>query len=135
MALSLIEQVRLLVQDNTPGLYIISDDEINFLLQRNGNRVNPTAMEAAKIILMNLSMRGDSTVDIFSIKGGKAAEQYRLALQLFLKDPNLNPVLNNVQGYVGGVSKSDMVANDGNPDNNFVPSTKSPDYPDSPFGI
>ena len=71
MALSLIDQVRLLVQDNTPGLYIISDEEINFLLQRNNNKLNPTALEAAKIILMNLSMRGDSTVDIFSIKGGK----------------------------------------------------------------
>lgn len=135
MALSLIDQVRLLVQDNTPGLYIISDEEINFLLQRNGNRLNPTALEAAKIILMNLSMRGDSTVDIFSIKGGKAAEQYRLALQLFIKDPNMNPMLNNVQGYFGGVSKSDMVANDGNLDNNLVPSAKSTSTPDNYFGV
>lgn len=135
MALSLIDQVRLLVQDNTPGLYIISDEEINFLLQRNNNKLNPTALEAAKIILMNLSMRGDSTVDIFSIKGGKAAEQYRLALQLFLKDPNLNPMINNVQGYFGGVSKSDMVANDGNLDNNLVPSAKSTDTPDDYFSV
>lgn len=135
MALSNIDAVRLLVQDNTPGLYIISDEEINFLLQRNNNKLNPTALEAAKIILMNLSMRGDSTVDIFSIKGGKAAEQYRLALQLFLKDPNLNPMINNVQGYFGGVSKSDMVANDGNLDNNLVPSAKSTDTPDDYFSV
>lgn len=135
MALSNIDAVRLLVQDNTPGLYIISDEEINFLLQRNNNKLNPTALEAAKIILMNLSMRGDSTVDIFSIKGGKAAEQYRLALQLFLKDPNLNPMINNVQGYFGGVSKSDMVANDGNLDNNLVPSTKSTSTPNDYFGV
>ena len=135
MALSLIDQVRLLVQDNTPGLYIISDEEINFLLQRNNNRLNPTALEAAKIILMNFSMRGDSTVDIFSIKGGKAAEQYRLALQLLIKDPNLNPMINNVQGYFGGVSKSDMVANDGNLDNNLVPSAKSTSTPNDYFGV
>lgn len=122
MALSLIDQVRLLVQDNTPGLYMISDDEVHFLLQRNNNNVNRASLEAAKIILMNLAMRGDSTVDIFSVKGAKAAEQYRLALQLFLKDPNTNPVLQNTQAYFGGVSKSDMELNDGNSDNNLVPS-------------
>jgi hypothetical protein len=135
MSLSLIEQVRLLVQDNTPGLYLISDEEIQFLLLRNYNSVDKTAIEAAKIILMNLSMRGDNSVDIFSIRGSKAAEQYRLALQLFLKDPNLNPMINNVKGYFGGVSKSDMEANDGNPDNNTVPTSKSTYYPSNPFNI
>ena len=121
MELSLIEQVRLLIQDNTPGLYVISDLEINYLLTRNNNNINRTALEAAKVVLLNLSMRGDSTVDIFSLKGSKAAEQYRLALQLFIKDPNLNPVMQNVQGYFSGVSKSDMEANDANTDNFLVP--------------
>lgn len=122
MPLSLIDQVRLLVQDNTPGLYLISDDEVNFLLQRNNNNVNRASLDAAKIILMNLAIRGDSQVDIFSIKGAKAAEQYRLALQLFLKDPSTNPVLQNTQAYFGGVSKSDMELNNGILDNNLVPS-------------
>lgn len=120
MALSSIEQVRLLVQDNTPGLYLISDEELYFLLQRNNNNVDRTAVEAAKIILLNLSMRGDQTVDIFSIKGAKAAEQYRMALTLFIKDPNLNPLLRTVQGYAGGVSLSDMQANNANSDNYLV---------------
>lgn len=121
MALSLISQVRFLVQDNTPGLYLISDEEISFLLQRNNNNVDRTALEAAKVILLNLSMRGDQTVDIFSIKGAKSAEQYRMALQLFIKSPDLNPILKNVQGWVGGVSKSEMETNDSNSDNNTVP--------------
>lgn len=125
MELSLIEQVRLLIQDNTPGLYVISDLEINYLLTRNSNSINRTALEAAKIVLMNLSMRGDSSVDIFSLKGSKAAEQYRLALQLFIKDPNLNPILQNVQGYFGGVSKSDMENNNANSDNSLVPSVNT----------
>ncbi len=42
MALTLNQQVRLLCQDNTPGLYIISDDEIDFLLERNNNSVDRT---------------------------------------------------------------------------------------------
>lgn len=120
MALSSIEQVRFLIQDNTPGLYLISDEEIYFLLQRNNNNVDRTALEAAKVILLSLSMRGDQTVDIFSVKGSKAAEQYRMALQLFIKSPDLNPILKTVQGWVGGISKTEMQLNDSNTDNNTV---------------
>ncbi len=125
MAMTLIDQVRFLIQDNTPGLYIISDEEIAFLLNRNNKNVDRTALEAAKVVLLNLSMRGDQTVDIFSIKGNKAAEQYRLSLQLFIKDPNMNPILKTVCGWVGGISKTEMLANDNNSDNNIVPSPNS----------
>ena len=120
MALTNIQQVRLLVQDSTPGLYIVSDDEINFFLERNSNNINRTALEVAKVILLNLSMRGDSQIDIMSIKGSKAAEAYRLALELFIKSPELNPALQNAGAYFGGVSISDMQANDLNTDNNIV---------------
>ena len=134
MALTNIQQVRLLVQDNEVGLYILSDDEITFLLERNNNSVDRTSIEAAKIILFKLSQRTDETVDIFSIRGGKAAEQYRLSLQMWLKDPNLNPLLNNIKGYVGGVSKSDMEQNDANSDNNLLPTSYPISVPSSdPF--
>jgi hypothetical protein len=118
MALTPIQQVRLLVQDCEPGLYFLADDEIEFLLERNADSINATSIEAARLILFKLAQRSDETVDTFSIKGSKAAEQYRLALQLYLKDSNLNPILNNVGGYVGGISKSDMESNDANTDNN-----------------
>jgi hypothetical protein len=125
MALTLIQQVRLLVQDSTPGLYIVSDDEINFFLERNSNNLNRTALEVAKVILLNLSMRGDNTIDIMSIKGSKTAEAYRLALELFIKSPELNPILQSTQGYFGGVSLTDIDANNANSDNNVVSSTES----------
>ena len=59
-------------------------------------------------------------MDVFSVRGSKAAEQYRLALELYIKNPQLNPLYNNLKGYVGGVSISDMEANVANPDNNIV---------------
>lgn len=135
MALTTIEQVRLLIQDNSPGLYLISDEELDFLLERNNDSVNRTSLEAAKIVLLNLSMRGDESVDIFSLKGSKAAEQYRLALQMFIKDPSLNPVYQNLQGYFGGVSKSDMEANDANVDNNTIPRVNESSNPTDYFGV
>lgn len=120
MALSLIQQVRLLVQDSVPGLYFCSDDEIQYFLDRNSQNVNRASLEVARVILLNLSMRSDSTVDILSIKSSKAAASYALALQLFLKDASLNPVLTNCSGYAGNISLTDMQANVDNKDNNYI---------------
>ena len=122
MALTLNQQVRLLCQDNTPGLYIISDDEIDFLLQRNNNNVDKAVYEALQIMLRYLAQRGDESIDIFSIRGSKSAEQLRLAIELYLKDPANNPLYKNLKGYVGGVSISDMDANNANLDNNIIQS-------------
>ena len=122
MSLTPIQQIRLTVQDNTPGLYIISDDELDWLLEKNNNNVAKASIDAARIILLNLSQRNDETVDIMSIKSSKAAENYRLALESFLKDPNSNPLYKNLKGYVGGVSISDMDANNANLDNNIIQS-------------
>lgn len=137
MALTLIQQVRLNVADNEPGLYIISDDEITWLLEKNSNSVPRASLDAARIILLNLAQRGDEIVDIFSIKGKSAAEQYRLALELFIKDPSLNPLIGNLQGYFGGVSKADMQANNDNCDNNIVENPTKDRYPLStgPFSV
>jgi hypothetical protein len=122
MALSSIAQVRLLTQDNAVGFYFVSDDEIEFFLARNNQNVNKTALEVAKVILLQLSMwSANETVDIFSVTGGsKSAEQYRLSLQMFLRSPELNPVFTSVNAYAGGISLTDMQANVDNSDNNYI---------------
>ena len=124
-----LQEIRLLIADNTPGLYIISDDEINYLLDRNYSNINRTTLDAARIILFNLAQRSDTTVDILSIRGSQAAKSYKEALQLYIKDHNLNGLLNNLTPYVGGISKSDMALNKASPDNNYVkpPLSFSPD--------
>lgn len=120
MALTNIEKVRIELQDTEVGLLLLSDDEIQYFLDKNNNSVARASIDGAKSILLKLSMRSDETVDIFSIKGSKAAEQYRESLKLYLRDPFLNPVLTNVQGWVGGVSNKEMTINDETTDNNYV---------------
>ena len=115
-----IEIVRLNVQDNEPGFYFLSDDEIKYLLDSVNGNTGKASLKAAQIILFKLAQAGDETVDIFSIKGSKAAESYRLALEMYIKNPSMNPMLDDVSLYVGGVSKSDMQANDCNLDNNII---------------
>ena len=133
MALSNLEKLRIEIGDNAgAGLYILDDDSLDYFLAKNNQNIPRAALDAAKTILFNLAQRGEETVDIFSIKGSKASEQYRLALQLYLRDPSLNPLLRNCQGWFGGVSLVEMQANRGTLDNNIVGTLANPKYPAYP---
>ena len=120
MAYTLIQQVKLEVADLDPSFPLLSDSDYEYLLLKHNNSVVRSAVDAARIILLMLSQRTDETVSIFSVRGSKVADQYRLALELYIKNPQLNSLYNNLKGYFGGVSLSDMDANNSNPDNNIV---------------
>ena len=115
-----IQQIRVAVGDVDVQFPILDDSTYEYFLSKNNDSVRRASMDAAKSILMQLSMRGDQTIDIFTVKGGKSAEQYRMSLQMFLRDPNMNPVLSLANGYAGGISKSDMNSNNSKADTNFV---------------
>jgi hypothetical protein len=120
MALTNLEKLRIELADTEPGLFILDDDTLEYFLEKNNDSIPRATLDAAKTILLKLAQTGSETVDIFSIRGEKAAEQYRLALQLFIRDPNLNPLIKNIQGWVGGISKTEMLANQDTVDNNIV---------------
>lgn len=112
MAFTDIQKVRIEIADTDITFPILSDDEYEYLLEKNNNSIRTAAIDAARIVLMKLSITSnDETVDIFSIKGSKAAEQYREALKLYLKNPDLNPLLSSAMPYAGGLSRADMEAN------------------------
>ena len=116
-----IDKVRIEVGDMDKALPILTDDVYQYFLDKNKNNIALSCVDAAKTILFKLSQQADDTVDILTLKGSKVAEQYRLALQLYLRDPSMNPLLNNARAWFGGVSVSEMKANDANPDNNLIP--------------
>jgi hypothetical protein len=115
-----IQDLRYELGDTSVEFPIMSDAEYQYFLTKNSNALQRSAMDAAKSIMLKLSMRTDETIDIFSIKGASAAKNYMQALQLYIKNPDLNAMYDKVQGYAGGISKSDMQANDANLDNNIV---------------
>lgn len=131
MALTLIQQVRIEVADISTEFPLLDDTTYQYFLDKNNSSIQKTALDAAKTIMLLLSMRGDETVDIFSTKGSKAAEQYRLALQLYISNPTLNPVFTSVNPYAGGISLNDIETNITNTDNNYV---QTPEFP-STYGI
>lgn len=132
-----IQALRYELGDTSPELPIMSDDEYSYFLSKNDYVVRRAAMDAAKSIMLKLSMRDDSVVDVFSIKGSAAARNYMQALQLYIKNPDLNSLYEKVQGYAGGISKQDMQTNDSNLDNNIVkqPTSETFTYRPSSFGI
>ena len=115
-----IQALRYELGDVSPEFPIMSDEEYRYFLSKNDYVVRRAAMDAAKSIMFKLSMRDDSSVDLFSIKGSAAAKNYMQALLMFIKNPDLNSLYDKVQGYAGGISKADMQANDSNLDNNIV---------------
>ena len=132
-----IQALRYELGDVSPEWPIMSDEEYQYFLSKNDYVVRRAAMDAAKSIMFKLSMRDDSSVDLFSIKGSAAAKNYMQALLMFIKNPDLNSLYDKVQGYAGGISKQDMQANDSNLDNNIVnqPTAETFTYRPSTFGI
>lgn len=115
-----IKALRIELGDTDVNFPIMSDEEYRYFLDKNDWVVRRSCLDAAKSMLMKLSLRPDESVDIFSIKGSSSAKQFMQALQMYISNPDLNPIYTNAMPYAGGISKSDMVANDANPDNNIV---------------
>lgn len=134
MALTLIQQCRLNVGDMDAAFPLLNDESYEYFLQKNSDNVTRASLDAAKTILLILSQRGSESIDIFSVTGGhKSAEAYRLALQLFLKSPELNPLMTSATVYAGGISLADMQANVDNSDNNTVKTANSGSYVSNPL--
>lgn len=115
-----LQAIRYELNDNVPGLYILDDSTISYYLVKNQGSIARTTVDCAKAILFRLSMDSkDSTIDVLSIKTSKQAEAYRLSLELFLRNPSLNPLIANANIWAGNVSKSEMCENNNTIDNNI----------------
>lgn len=122
-----VKAIRIELGDTSPEFPIMSDEEIRYFLDKHDWSIRRASIDVAKSMLLKLSMRTDESVDIFSVKGSGAAKQFMQALQMYITNPDLNPIYQNAMPYAGGISKSDMEQNDMNLDTNFiVPPTSSP---------
>lgn len=118
---AMIEAVRVEIQDVDPALPILPDSTITYFLEKHSENIQQASLDAARAVLMRLSMdSADEVVDILSLKGSKAAEQYRLSLELYLKNPLLNPVYQTAKGWIGGTSNKDIESTYVDPDQNYV---------------
>jgi len=130
----MIQKVRMEVGDLDTVLPILTDDVYTYCLENSNENIRRASLQAAKIILMHLSINSsDRTVDVLSIKNSKAAEAYRQALILYIRNPDLNGMYSFINVYGSGISKSDMQSNNDNADNNFVKPFTSESTPTSSY--
>ena len=117
----MISACRTEVGDVVIELPILADSEYTYFLEKNSENIRRASLDAAKTILLKLSLNSkSSTVDVLSVNTTMTAGDYRKALQLYIKSPELNGMYSTVSAWAGGISKSDMQSNIDNLDNNAV---------------
>ena len=117
----MISACRTEVGDVVIELPILADSEYTYFLEKNSENIRRASLDAAKTILLKLSLNSkSSTVDVLSVNTTMVAGDYRKALQLYIKSPELNGMYSTVSAWAGGISKSDMQSNIDNLDNNAV---------------
>lgn len=109
------DRVRLLVGDIWSDMELLTDADYEYFLDKYSQNVNRAALDSARTILFKLArLTRERTGDI-EVYGSEWFKDYRSALELMLKNPDLS--ISVVMPYAGGISKSDMLANDSNCDN------------------
>lgn len=128
MALTDVQKLRIEVQDTSVEFPLLSDEEYQYILDKNNLSIRKAALDAARMILFKLSIESvDDTVSVFSVKGSQAAKAYMEALKLFINNQALNPLVLDGTVYAGGISKTDYAANAANSDN-IIPDFKPVEY-------
>lgn len=109
------DAVRLLIGDIYPDMEVLSDTEYDYYLTKNNNNIMRSALDAAWAICFKLSRWTRERTGDIEVYGAEWARNYRAVLTEFIRNPNTSVSL--AMPYAGGISKSDMKANNENADN------------------
>lgn len=121
MALTDVQQVRLYIGLRGAAEDLLHDEEIQHFLDANKNNVKKACIDAAGALLFQLSAylheRSGTELEIW---GHTWFENYKIALQQFLRNPNNNTMFDNIVPFGGGISVQDARSNLNNMDNIVV---------------
>ncbi len=109
------DAVRLMVGDTYSDLELLVDSEYEYYLTKNSNNINRTAIDAAWAICFKLSRWTRERTGDIEVYGSEWARNFKAVLLEFIRNPNT--VVSLAMPYAGGISKSDMAANDADADN------------------
>ena len=117
MTLNPIQQIRLEIALIGDAENLLSEEELQYFLDKHNGSVRRASLDAAKTVLFILSTRVHEKIEMLEIWGHTWFENYMKTLQMYINDPNYSIALESAKAYAGGISVSDIRSNINNPDN------------------
>ena len=117
MTLNPIQQIRLEIALIGDAENLLSEEELQYFLDKHNGSVRRASLDAVKTVLFILSTRVHEKIEMLEIWGHTWFENYMKTLQMYINDPNYSIALENAKAYAGGISVSDIRNNINNPDN------------------
>lgn len=112
-----IEKIRLEI--GVP-VELMSDTDIEYFLEKNGNSIRKASLDVAKAVLFQLAQMTHFKAAELEDWAQEYFKQYMEALKLYISDPNYNIAIQGAMPYAGGVSRADIQNNMDNVDTNYV---------------
>ena len=107
-----IEEIKLEIGLNGDTSFLISDEEIQYFLDKHDGNKKRASLDVAKTLLFVLSRytheRSGNELEIWN---NQWFEQYMQALKLYISNPSFSLAVSSAMPYAGGISKSDMANN------------------------
>lgn len=115
-----IEEVRLEIGLLGQAYQLLSDEEIQYFLNKNNGNIRRASSSAGKTVLFILSQLVHTKASELESWDNDWFNNYYKTLQMYMNDPNFSFAINGAMPYAGGISVSDIRANVDNSDNLVV---------------
>lgn len=117
MTFTPVQQLRLEIALIGEAETLLSDEEVQYFLDKYNGSVKRASLDAAKTVLFILSQFTHERSDMLEIWNHTWFENYMKVLQLYITNPNFSIALEQAKVYAGGISVTDIRNNVENSDN------------------
>ena len=118
MAFTDVTAIRLEIGLVSEAADVLSDEELQYFLDKHNGSVKRASLDAAKTVLFILSqLVHERTASDLEIWNHTWFENYMKSLQLYLNNPNFSIAIDSAKAYAGGISKKDIRSNIDKEDN------------------
>jgi hypothetical protein len=122
-----------------PTQSLLTDEEVDYYLERAQDDTVNASVAAARMILFKLAQMTRFRNDTLEVFASDQMKQWQQALEMYIaaNDPesskrSLATAFTKANGYAGGISLIDIQTNEGTADNNFVPRVKDKEISEIP---
>jgi hypothetical protein len=122
-----------------PTQSLLTDEEVDYYLERASDDTVNASVAAARMILFKLAQMTRFRNDTLEVFASDQMKQWQQALEMYIaaNDPesskrSLATAFTKANGYASGISKTDIKANEDTSDNNFVSKAKDKNISDIP---